>query len=190
MPRITRNPEERRQEILDTALRLFCEKGYERTSMADIASAMHVAQGLCYRYFPSKEALFDTAVDRYAGVLADRITEGLKAADPTLRQLVEQTPGFLDAEADDSCACKLCHGPECEKIHRQLSLAVCLKLLPIIKERLDLAKARGELDLDDTETTASFVVFGQLGTLLRTDLSGQERVARIRSFLRQLFFPA
>lgn len=189
MPRITKDPEERRQEILDTALRLFCEKGYEKTSMADIAAAMHVAQGLCYRYFPSKEALFDTAIDQYAGVLAGRMTEGLKTTDPSLRQLVEQTPSFLDAETDDSYAYKFCHGPESEKIHRQLSLAVCLRLLPVVKERLDQAKARGELDLEDTETTASFVVFGQLGTLLRTDLSGQERVARIRSFLTQLFFP-
>ena len=54
MPRITKAPEERRQEILDTAMRLFYQNGYEKTSIADIAQEMHVAQGLCYRYFPSK----------------------------------------------------------------------------------------------------------------------------------------
>ena len=56
--RITKEPEERKQEILDTAMRLFYEKGYEKTSIADIAKEIGVAQGLCYRYFPSKEALF------------------------------------------------------------------------------------------------------------------------------------
>ena len=56
MSRITKDPTERRQEILDTALKLFWEKGYEKTSMTEIAQAMQVAQGLCYRYFPSKEA--------------------------------------------------------------------------------------------------------------------------------------
>ena len=55
--RITKNPKVRKQEILDTALKLFGEKGYENTSIADIAKAIGVAQGLCYRYFPSKEAL-------------------------------------------------------------------------------------------------------------------------------------
>ena len=50
MPRITKDPTERRQEILDTALKLFWEKGYEKTSMTEIAQAMQVAQGLCYRY--------------------------------------------------------------------------------------------------------------------------------------------
>ena len=41
MLRITKDPTERRQEILDTALKLFWEKGYEKTSMTEIAQAMH-----------------------------------------------------------------------------------------------------------------------------------------------------
>ena len=41
--RITKEPEVRKQEILDTALRLFGEKGYEKTSIADIAKAIDVA---------------------------------------------------------------------------------------------------------------------------------------------------
>ena len=64
--RITKEPEERKQEILDTAMRIFYEKGYEKTSITDITIAPAVAQGLCYRYFPSKEALFDSAIDQYA----------------------------------------------------------------------------------------------------------------------------
>ena len=55
---ITKDPQERKQEILETAMRLFQEKGYEKTSISDIAKAIGVAQGLCYRYFPSKEVLF------------------------------------------------------------------------------------------------------------------------------------
>lgn len=53
--RVTKEPEVRKQEILDTALKLFGENGYEKTSITDIAKAIGVAQGLCYRYFPSKE---------------------------------------------------------------------------------------------------------------------------------------
>ena len=45
--RITKEPEVRRQEILDAALQIFGEKGYEKTSIADIAKAIGVAQGLC-----------------------------------------------------------------------------------------------------------------------------------------------
>ena len=72
--RITKDPEERRQEIIETAMHLFYEKGYEKTSIGDIAKAIGVAQGICYRYFPSKEALFDSTVDQYAQILADRLS--------------------------------------------------------------------------------------------------------------------
>ena len=35
--RVSKPPEERRQEIMDTAMRVFAEKGYEQTTMRDIA---------------------------------------------------------------------------------------------------------------------------------------------------------
>ena len=56
--RISKEPEARKQEILETAMKLFAEKGYEKTSISDIAKEIGVAQGLCYRYFPSKDILF------------------------------------------------------------------------------------------------------------------------------------
>lgn len=46
-----------RQHILDTAITMFAEKGYEETTMRDIAAAAGVSLGLTYRYFDSKEAL-------------------------------------------------------------------------------------------------------------------------------------
>ena len=46
-----------RQRILDAALALFAEHGYERTSVRMIAEAAGVAQGLLYSYFDGKQAL-------------------------------------------------------------------------------------------------------------------------------------
>lgn len=44
-----------RQRILDSALALFAEKGYEGTTMRDIAAQAGCSLGLAYRYFSSKE---------------------------------------------------------------------------------------------------------------------------------------
>ena len=60
-----RQAEERRAQLVDTALRLFAEKGFERTTIKDLAEAAGVAQGLFYHYFESKEALLFAAVDRH-----------------------------------------------------------------------------------------------------------------------------
>jgi AcrR family transcriptional regulator len=53
--------EQRRQEIIETALRLFVERGYRATTMGDIAREMGCTKGLIYHYFPSKAALANQA---------------------------------------------------------------------------------------------------------------------------------
>ena len=63
MPR--RTPENRLEDLLESATRVFIAQGYRRTQMADVARDMGVAKGTLYLYVESKEALF-TAVLRNA----------------------------------------------------------------------------------------------------------------------------
>lgn len=53
----TAKAEETRAKILDTALRLFRERGFDRTTMRDVAAEAGVATGAAYYYFRSKEEL-------------------------------------------------------------------------------------------------------------------------------------
>jgi AcrR family transcriptional regulator len=59
-----------RDRLYATAIRLIAERGYEATTLRDIAKAAGVSVGLLYRYFPSKQAiviaLYDELSDRYA----------------------------------------------------------------------------------------------------------------------------
>jgi AcrR family transcriptional regulator len=64
--RISKEPDERRQEIVETALEMFSEKGYENTTIQDIAERMNVSPGLCYRYFKSKTEIFAATSEYYA----------------------------------------------------------------------------------------------------------------------------
>lgn len=50
--------DERKEQILYHALRLFVRKGLTATRMTDIASSAGVSQGLAYHYYSSKEAIF------------------------------------------------------------------------------------------------------------------------------------
>src|SRR5262249_55170937 len=51
---------DRRQAILESALRLFGERGFHGTTVPEIAERAGVATGTIYRYFASKEALVNT----------------------------------------------------------------------------------------------------------------------------------
>ena len=168
--RVTKEPEERRQEILDTAMRLFYEKGYEKTSITDIANAIGVAQGLCYRYFPSKEALFDTAIDQYAEELAGKFVLPQSSKPLTLKEILETMPMMVETEDTDY-------------YKDQLALKVCEKLWKPVMELLKYAQETEEIHLDDIETAARFCVYGQLGILLDGDIPKEEKGERIRAFL-------
>ncbi|EFH83145.1 transcriptional regulator, TetR family [Ktedonobacter racemifer DSM 44963] len=70
--RLTRKGELARQRILESALRLFGDRGYEETTMREIAAEAGYSPGLTYRYFASKEELvlvlyqnLDEELDQY-----------------------------------------------------------------------------------------------------------------------------
>jgi AcrR family transcriptional regulator len=61
----------RRQQIMETARRVFAEQGFHATRMSDIAQAIGVSQGTLYHYFCSKDDLFLALLD----IWNERITE-------------------------------------------------------------------------------------------------------------------
>ena len=56
--KLTSRGRERRQQILDESARLFAERGYHPTSVAEIVESLGVGKGVFYWYFESKEDLF------------------------------------------------------------------------------------------------------------------------------------
>ncbi len=61
-----------REMILDTAIRLFSERGYENTTISDITEAMHIGKGTFYGYFKNKRELFMECIDRLTVTIVPR----------------------------------------------------------------------------------------------------------------------
>jgi len=177
--RVSKASEERRQEILDAAMRVFYDKGYEKASISDIALKIGVAQGLIYRYFKSKEAL-------YAGCLAEEMGREIRNDKTALREKILNAPSFYHIEDDDSYYYKLLSGPDSKGIYQQLSLRVAERLVPVVRDAIAADMEKGRLNcVEDPETVAAFCVYGQLGVLFREDLSGSQKVERIRKFVSE-----
>jgi AcrR family transcriptional regulator len=58
--------EERRLQIMNTALTVFASHGFKGTSIKDIAAAAGISQGLMYHYFASKEDLLEATVEYHS----------------------------------------------------------------------------------------------------------------------------
>lgn len=64
---MARPPEFDRSQALVSALHLFWEKGYDRTTVRDLTEAMGISAPSLYNAFGGKQELFDEAVASYTG---------------------------------------------------------------------------------------------------------------------------
>lgn len=77
MPKVSEaHLEQRRQQILEAAVACFARKGFDKTTMVDIAAEAGVSDTLAYRYFSNKQELIDAAVRRYEGRLSVDVPAG------------------------------------------------------------------------------------------------------------------
>ncbi|HQR04258.1 MAG: TetR/AcrR family transcriptional regulator [Proteobacteria bacterium] len=82
---------QRESEIMTMALDVFAERGYEATSMAEIAARIGVVEGTLYKYFESKRELLIKVLENWYAALIDafrRDLAGLSGARARLRYLV------------------------------------------------------------------------------------------------------
>ncbi|WP_028927829.1 TetR/AcrR family transcriptional regulator [Pseudonocardia acaciae] len=72
----------KRRAIVDAAAGCFAQKGFERTTTADICRAAGISSGSLFYYFPSKRAVFTAIFEEDARETADRLAASMSAADP------------------------------------------------------------------------------------------------------------
>ena len=87
------NPIDSRQEILRTAARLFQERGYDATSMNDVAAALKLSKGGLYHHFQSKDEILFNLMNHAMDITQARVIDGVKGiADPEerLRMLIRR----------------------------------------------------------------------------------------------------
>jgi AcrR family transcriptional regulator len=101
-PRVRMTGRERREQLLVVGRSLFAEKGYDATSIEEIASRAGVSKPVVYEHFGGKEGLYAVVVDREMSDLLNRLTDALASGHP--RVLVEQAAlallTYIEEETD------------------------------------------------------------------------------------------
>jgi AcrR family transcriptional regulator len=87
--------EEMRNLILSTAKKLFVEKGYEQTSVRNIASEISYSHGTIYLYFKDKDAIFQEISKQGFNVLTEKV-KALTALDNPIVRLVAMGRAYID----------------------------------------------------------------------------------------------
>jgi AcrR family transcriptional regulator len=136
--RIIKEPEERRNEILDAAEQLFASRGYDAATVSDILAAVNIAKGTFYYYFKSKEDALDAIVERrisYGIAEAEEIVkkQGPSVYEKFLAVIMAQKPRSQIQEAFNS----VLHESGNVKFHQKVLTETVLRLSPILQSLVE-----------------------------------------------------
>jgi AcrR family transcriptional regulator len=86
--RVRMSATQRREQLILIGRQLFAERGFDATSVEEVAVRAKVSKPVVYEHFGGKEGLYAVVVDREVRALLDRIAAALTAGHP--RELLEQ----------------------------------------------------------------------------------------------------
>lgn len=180
--RVSKPPEVRRQEIIDTAMRLFAAKGYEFTTITDIAKEMHVVSGLCYRYFRSKEELYHAALDQYAAECAAPYIRLMNLKLTSFEEYKEQYVRVFIKNDGHEKYHDFFHKDENEMFHKQLELSMVEKLQPTMVALLEHMQRSGIIHTKDCKNSALLLLYGQIPIINNDSLTSEDKIRIISEF--------
>lgn len=162
----------KRELILETALSLFVQNGYQDTKIIDIANAAGIGKGTVYEYFSSKEELFAELLQIHVLQPYSRIEEKITSEDASCYEQLRRYilfdmemakrfgngKNFIDQLFDESL---LSRGSDFKDLLRQLMDYRLTSLTSIIERGI----ARGEFAPIEPRS-AAFSIMGAIGAFI------------------------
>ena len=186
--RTVKEAEERKNEILDVAERLFGTKGFDNTSTSDILNEVGIARGTLYYHFKSKEDILDAMIDRMTGRLVEKAAALLaKKEIPVLKRLTMMMTalnvnGSLGQEIMEQV-----HKPQNALMHQKMQSRLLAAVNPLVSSLIEEGMREGICQTEYPEEVAEM-------TLLYTntvfddliEYSKEEKDRKIKAFIYNL----
>ncbi|MFV8310259.1 TetR/AcrR family transcriptional regulator [Mycobacteroides chelonae] len=163
MPRVVKHPEVRRTELLDLAMALFLDRGYEKVSLNDLIATSGISKGAFYHYFSSKEALVAALAQRSADqafevlnpVFAGSGLGALEQLNAGLRASYEVKMALGAPESIAAMRSML--RPENQSLLRRISAIWEDKFRPVLTELITRGVAEGVFQTFDPEGVGDMI---------------------------------
>ncbi len=154
---------QKKKYILETARKVFVEKGFKKVTMKDIVEACDISRGGLYLYFESTSQIFQEVMrlesEETDDVFSDKITEDATAADILMLFLQEQKKELLRREDTLTQAIYEFYfenqpGRKNNILKKQFDSAV-----KIIEKLIEIGVDNGEFYCEDCQGTARNIMF-------------------------------
>lgn len=165
-------------EVLERAMDLFWERGYEATGLSELTSAMGIGRQSLYSTFGDKKQLFMRALDHYLETGLAEIREAFEAQSSPLQRL----RSWLELKIEGVCTASAA-GRGCFAVNSIVELCPdhpdvvgqmqghFQRITALMAETVALGQVRGEIRPDrEPEALAQFVMTGGGGLIVASKL--------------------
>ena len=160
----------KRDRILDAAVRVFAQKGFYATRVSEVAKAAEVADGTIYLYFRSKDdllvSLFENRVDKLLAFLEQERPRTARGGEQ-LRRIIEMQLGLLEGERDLAEVITVIFRQSMKLMKKQAATKFTAYLDAIAGVVAD-GQAAGEFRRDVSPHFAARAIFGALDGITLT----------------------
>ena len=178
---MAKTKEERRNEIIETAGKLFEEKGYEQTQVQDIVNEIGVAKGLFYYYFKSKDEVMEELADRYADAIIDAVNKLIYKDITTFDKINRIFQIFIDSAEKKSGIFMGILNVKNGITHERIFFNVGKKMVPIVTELILSGNDNGECNCSDPKFITEFLVSGLFNIM--NQISPDEKIDYLKEKL-------
>jgi AcrR family transcriptional regulator len=152
--------EERRQQLIDTALEVFARKGFDKTSVRELAAAAGVAQGLMYHYFKSKDKLLEAVVERHSFLPQLKTLLATLHNEPAAKVLKAVGRQFYDLLGQKESLMNIFfHETQSHPIVPRIWRRIMNEGISLFQDYLDERVKAGELKEHNTDVTARTLAY-------------------------------
>ncbi len=142
--RIQKDTEERRQELLQTAKRLFIAKGYHATTIKDIVTELNIAHGLFYYYFNSKEHIFEALAEKSANTVVANIRSMIQSPMAPQEKIFNMFGPFIQIAKDEKSLFNLIPTVDSDLFHAKVYSCAVEQLIPLVAKIVEEGNASGD----------------------------------------------
>ena len=178
---MAKTKEERRNEIIETAGKLFEEKGYEQTQVQDIVNEIGVAKGLFYYYFKSKDEVMEELADRYADAIIDDVNKLIDKDISTFDKINRIFQIFIDSAEKKSGIFMGILNVKNGITHERIFFNVGKKMVPLVTELILSGNDNGECNCSDPKFITEFLVSGLFNIM--NQISPDEKIDYLKEKL-------
>lgn len=186
--RVVKEAEERRNEILDVAERLFVLKGYDNTSTNDILNEIGIARGTLYYHFKSKEDILDAMIDRINRQLTDKAMKIVSQKEIPVLQRITMT--IMALNVDNSIGdeiIELVHRPQNALLHQRMQEKVLAGVNPLITKLIREGMEQGIFQTDYPEEAVEMIMLYSTTVFdSQKEYTQEEKNRKIMAFLYHL----